>query len=324
MIELPFGTDGVSMIMTLRSEATNIFFQFISYMGEVEGYILIITFIYMLLDKKLAFRLSLFALLSMSLNHLLKSIIGMPRPFVNEGAYIENWLVSKEKALELVTEYSTPSGHAMSSSAFYGYLLTTTNKRILKLLLLLAILLVGISRPYLAVHYIEDILLGWIFGGIIIFIATKYFNKISSFWNRLSLIYQLSVLMVGSFVLWIITFFINGGDVASQPLPFVGYLGFLLGVCLGYSLEEKYLGFDPKSKGLKSKLLRWVITIVLVMMPVIILDEMFETVWGEPTISSHLLQYFGYALSGFLGIFLAPFIFLKLNLVDTISDLKIA
>lgn len=176
MIALPLGTDALKLIMGYRTEITNNFFRLISYMGEVEGYILIITFIYMLYDKRLAFRLSLLALISMSINHLLKSIIGLQRPFVKEGTFLENWLVSKENALELVSENSTPSGHAMSSFTFYGYLIATAESKIAQFLFLLTILLVGASRPYLAVHFIEDILLGWIFGFLIVIVVMKYFK----------------------------------------------------------------------------------------------------------------------------------------------------
>jgi hypothetical protein len=51
------------------------FFLVASFIGDVEGYILIITLIYVIWDKQLAIRLSILVLLTMSLNHLLKIII---------------------------------------------------------------------------------------------------------------------------------------------------------------------------------------------------------------------------------------------------------
>jgi len=320
MIELPFGTEALIEIIAVRNQMANVFFQFVSYMGEVEGYILIITFIYMLIDKELAFRLSILALISMSLNHLLKSVIGMPRPFVSESSYMDNWLVSPENAQELVTENSTPSGHAMSSSTFYGYLLVKTNKKFVKLAVLILICLIGFSRNYLAVHYIEDILLGWVFGMFILLYVFKYSERLIGRWNGLSLLAKISTTVAASLVIWISTFFINGGQLSTQPLPFVGYLGFLVGVILGYELEKEHLNFDPKSKSWLIKVLRWFVTIALVMIPVIILDDTFESIWNQPTLWSHLLQYIGYAFSGFLGIFIAPWLFLRLKMVDPTHD----
>lgn len=322
MIEFPFGTDAISKIIEYRSDTINHFFQFVSYMGEVEGYILVITCIYIMYDKKLAYRLAVLTLTSMALNHLLKSIIAMPRPFVKEGTYIENWLVSSENAHELVSEFSTPSGHAMSSSTFYGYLLAMSKNRYIQAGLFFIIILVGFSRPYLAVHFVEDILLGWLFGFLLIWGIIKTGKPISEYWRSIKQWKQLLIIVCGSLGVWLITFFINGGNIASQPLPFVGYLGFLLGVTVGEQLEQKFLNFDPKSKSIGIKISRWLFTVALVMVPVIFLDGIFENLWTKPTYSSHLLQYIGYTFSGFLGIFIAPLIFYKLNMLALIGDGK--
>lgn len=72
----------------------------------------------------------------------------------------------------IVTEngYSFPSGHSMVSMAFYGFLIYLIYKRIsnkylkwgLICFLLLLILLIGISRIYLGVHYTSDVIGGFL------------------------------------------------------------------------------------------------------------------------------------------------------------------
>ena len=54
-------------------------FQFFTFLGEIEGYVLVISLIFVAYDKKLAFRLSVMALVAMSLNFLLKTVIANPR-----------------------------------------------------------------------------------------------------------------------------------------------------------------------------------------------------------------------------------------------------
>lgn len=320
MIDLPIGTEGIRAIIEYRTEVANHIFSAISYMGEVEGYVLILSFIYLVYDKSLAYKLSVLVLLSMCANHLLKSIFGIQRPFVHEGTYQDNWLVSPENGQELVTEYSTPSGHAMSSSVFYGYIIIAIKNRKIQFTLFLTILLIGFSRPYLAVHYLEDILLGWVFGYIIIYSVQKYSKNIDLKWNSMRLPYQTLIIFIGSLLLWVLTFFINGADVKSQPLPFVGYLGFLMGVHIGYSKESQYIKFDPKSKSALIKILRWIIAVMLIMIPIILLDELFESNWNEPTYGSHILQYIGYAFAGWIGMFLAPNILVKLKMLEIPKD----
>lgn len=71
-----------------------------------------------------------------------------------------------------VTGYSFPSGHAMVGLAFYGLLayLAWNNitrrplRYLLSLSLTLLVLVIGISRIYLGVHYPSDVLAGYIAG----------------------------------------------------------------------------------------------------------------------------------------------------------------
>ncbi len=73
--------------------------------------------------------------------------------------------------LRLVSEsgFSFPSGHAMASLAFYGFLiyivrhseLKKRTERLLTAALALLIALIGFSRVYLAAHYLTDVLAGF-------------------------------------------------------------------------------------------------------------------------------------------------------------------
>ena len=80
------------------------------------------------------------------------------------------------------TGYSFPSGPSLSSMAFYGfiiYLLYTSklnnrSKNIFIILFSLLILVTGISRIYLGVHYLTDVLGAFIFGIVYLVLFIKY------------------------------------------------------------------------------------------------------------------------------------------------------
>lgn len=85
--------------------------------------------------------------------------------------------------------YSFPSGHAMASLAFYGLLIYIIKRLVknkyLKILLIIInvaiIILIGVSRIYLGVHYLSDVLTGYSISIIYLLITTKLLNKYKVF-----------------------------------------------------------------------------------------------------------------------------------------------
>lgn len=319
MIDFPLGLDGLNFLIEHRTAFMSSLLHFFTWLGEDEGYILIITGIYLMHDKKYAIRLAFLVLVTMSVNHLLKMVIGNPRPFVTEGSFMKKWLVDPEYARELASEFSTPSGHAMSSFVFYGYLYSTFKNTYFRILAILVIVLIGVSRPYLGVHFVEDVMLGWGVAFLAILLVLKYSGEIGKVWNSQGPLKQLLITLSASLTLWLVTFYLHGGDIKSQPLPFVGHMGFIMGLVLGSNLEAKYVNFDPKSGSIVLKLTRWLLAVVLVMIPLLLMDNASWINWTSPTFSTHIVQYLGYVTAGLLGIFLAPLLVLKLKLVDRVS-----
>lgn len=90
------------------------------------------------------------------LNQALKFMIQRPRPDEIDRLIQENG-------------FSFPSGHSMASMAFYGLLMYFAYKNVkstklkcgIYILLAIVILLIGISRIYLGVHYASDVLAGF-------------------------------------------------------------------------------------------------------------------------------------------------------------------
>lgn len=97
------------------------------------------------------------------------------------GALASSWLikvaVARPRPLDALIDvggYSLPSMHAAVGAALYGYLMYVTlrlmhppHHRIAYAALLFAtLLLIGISRVYLHVHYASDVLAGFVLGGL--------------------------------------------------------------------------------------------------------------------------------------------------------------
>ena len=316
MTELPFHLDLLQFLVDHRTPFLTTFFQLATFLGEVEGYVLVVTLVYVAWDKRLAFRLGAVVLVTMCLNHVLKILIQNPRPFITQGTFAEKWAVSAEKAQELATEYSTPSGHAMSAAAFYSLLYAGVRNRSVRIFAVLAIVLTGLSRPYLAVHYLEDVLLGWLIGFLLILFLLKRADAIGRLWNARSYAQQVLIAVVSSLALWLMTLALNGGSIDQQPVTFMGYAGFLTGIVIAYPLEVRWVNFDPRSSSAACKALRYVLSVGLVIATISGLDVMFAQLSDDATATGHLLRYLRYVAAGTVGMLVAPMVFTKLGLAE--------
>ena len=263
MHHLPFNMRTMEFLADHRNPALTGFFLFASNMGEVQGYLLITTLIYVAFDKRLAVRLALVVSLAMSINHVLKIIIKNSRPFIGEGDYMQKWAVPIENARDLATEWSTPSGHAMAAASFYTFLYGCVRNRYVRILAVLAVLLTGASRPYLGVHYVEDIVLGWAIGLVIGLIALRYSEQIAAAWTQLSYGRQVGIAVTASLTLWLATIVVNGGGIDGQPRAFLGYAGTITGIVIAWPLEQRLVDFDPRSGSALLKALRFLLSVAL-------------------------------------------------------------
>ena len=143
------------------------FMKIITFFGGYIGIPIIGLIIAIILFKKNKKRESLdlviILVLSTLINIIIKLIVGRSRP--------EYILVNESMS-------SFPSGHAMGSTALYGYLiylvinsnLNNKNKAILSTLLVILIISIGVSRIILGAHYFSDIIGGIIISTLIIII----------------------------------------------------------------------------------------------------------------------------------------------------------
>ena len=144
---------GYSIISLFISDTMTNIMKFITFFADPFWSILFSCLVILLWKKiRKVFLINLISVFA--LNYVLKIIFSRERP-------IDINIINE-------TGYSFPSGHAMISLAIYGffaYLLWKGNykyKKIGVILLILLIILIGISRIYLGVHYTSDVIAGFI------------------------------------------------------------------------------------------------------------------------------------------------------------------
>lgn len=122
--------------------------------------------------RRESFFLALAALLSAGLTLIVKEIIKRPRPLIQ---------------LFIESGYSFPSGHSalaiiMIGSLAYLFLKSKniTHNKIMYSISIFFIFIIGVSRIYLNVHFLSDVIAGYLLG-LSVLIFTIYLDKINIF-----------------------------------------------------------------------------------------------------------------------------------------------
>lgn len=167
-----FDTTIYNIVSSLNNSFMTTFFKIITEFGDffIIAFICLLIFIFVK-NKKYG----LYTVLNLGaiviLNQIMKIIFLRDRP-------IDNRLID-------VSGYSFPSGHSMVSVAFYGFLIYVIYKKIENktfkavsiIFLGLLILLIGLSRIYLGVHYASDVLAGFCISVVYIILFTNFVFK---------------------------------------------------------------------------------------------------------------------------------------------------
>ena len=148
----------------------------ISFLGEKGWFFILLSFVLIAFKKtrKIGFA-SLGALCFGILftNITLKPLVGRLRPFEIEKYY--EWWVYAGKVAE--SGFSFPSGHVTATMASMFAIFLNTNKK-KTWPLLIVVILMGISRNYLMVHYPTDVVGAIISGGCAALISTFIVKKV--------------------------------------------------------------------------------------------------------------------------------------------------
>jgi membrane-associated phospholipid phosphatase len=297
--------------------------NFFTFLGRIEFYLLIIPFIYWAVDKRLGFRLLLVLVTTDIFASTLKLLFHQPRPY---------WL-GKVLGLGAETSYGIPSSHASDSLAVWGYLAYRLNKKWLWILISVFIFFIGLSRLYLGVHFLHDVLFGWLLGLFVIWVFIKTEDQVAGWANRQSLLSQIGIGFVFSLLVVLIGQLVQSwlsgipdppewssfATQARTPSYAFTLAGSLFGAIAGYVLMKRYALFENQGSGFQ-QLGRYVLGIVLLLVIYTGLDILFGMITADETILGFSLRYLRYASATFLVTFIIPWIFLKIKLAERQVD----
>jgi membrane-associated phospholipid phosphatase len=290
-----------------------------TFLGTIQFYLIFIPFIYWAVDKRLGLRVLLVLLATDVLSSNLKLLFHQPRPYWIGGV--------KELAQE--TSYGIPSSHASESLAVWAYLAYGLKKRWLWILAAVFIFMISLSRLYLAVHFLGDVLFGWLIGSVLLWAFVRFeapivaWSKRNGAWTTMAMGFALSliVILVGELIqVWLtgkpdpVAWSSFAGQARERAYSFT-LSGALFGSLCGYVWMQNYAPFKSDDDWVK-RLGRYVLGIAGMLVIYYGLDVLFALIAVDESVTGYILRYLRYSIVTIWVTFLSPWIFLRIGLAE--------
>lgn len=292
--------------------------HFFTFLGNEEFYLLLMPILYWCIDVRIGIQVGFLLLFSNAVNALLKLGFHGPRPY---------WVSPQVESRSALHDFGFPSGHSQNAVAIWGALAYYLRKPWAWAAAVPVMILIGISRIYLGVHFPTDVLAGWFVGALLLggFLALKkpfkawITQKSAAFQISLGVFFSLLLILTGKliqirFATWSLpaSWLKNAGE-SFDPFSLENITtvaGIFVGLGSGVVLMEKRGQFRAEGSW-SQKMIRYGLGLVGVLLIWAGLDQVFPE--GTSLIALSL-RYLRYALVGAWISMGAPLLFRALKL----------
>jgi glycerophosphoryl diester phosphodiesterase len=295
---VPWGTEVIVWAQALGIGMFQPIAVFFTRLGYQEFYIFVLPLVYWCIDRSTGVALAFLSLLSIWINNAVKYLFAIPRP---SDLRIRVPLPESDP--------SFPSGHAQNAVVVWGYLAYRMRSWVFWAVAGIAILGISLSRIVLGVHYPQDMIGGWLIGLVVLVTYAKAAPSVGRWLDRQRLALQLVVAVTIPLLLMYLhpahTEGLYPAQWAIRPMSAA------LGIGVGMAMERAYVRFDVRGSWWR-RVLRFLVGIAVVAVSYVVLSLAIPDGLSNSLQSG--LRIVRYALLGWVGSFLCPWLFLRLRL----------
>lgn len=272
----------LKVLESIRTPLLDRLFLLLTFFGEEVLVLAIICFLYWCYNKHLAYRICFAFFTTGLLVQTLKITFRVPRPWIKDPSF-----TPVQKAVTTATGYSFPSGHTQCATALYSTLSWNTKKNRNRVICFIIILSVMLSRMYLGVHTVADVLVS--FGlTLLLSYATNYlithFKLLDKNYKITAIILSIISIAVAAYSLILLQGSIIDAVYASDCCKAAG-AG--IGFSLGWYIESTYIHFNEKVASPSKQVIKFLIGIGIA----VLLKVGLKIILGS-TIPADMIRYF--------------------------------
>ncbi|MBN2119314.1 MAG: phosphatase PAP2 family protein [Anaerolineales bacterium] len=317
--------NGIDWIIAIQSLGSwlELPMKFFTFLGNENFFFLVLPLVYWSVDAGLGLRVAFVLATSDGLKCILKLLFAGPRPY---------WISSQVQALSVESSFGVPSGHAQNSAALWGLMASglPAHRRWAWITAFTLAILIGFSRLFLGVHFVHDVIAGWLIGYAILFAFLRFWDPVAA-WLKMKTIGQqamiaflVSLFMIALGILssihldnYVFPAAWTENALRSGPLPEPASIqvvftsaGSLFGLAVGAAWIASRGGYQTEGPVAK-RALRYVIGLIGVM---ILWEGLGAVLPRGETWVPLILRYIRYTLVGFWITAGAPWLFFHFKL----------
>jgi hypothetical protein len=301
-----------------------------SALGTLEFLLIFLPAICWCWDFRLGFRTALILAIGHGIGESFKIVFHTPRPY---------WISHDIKALTSYPSFSFPSSHALDATCAWGMLASSSKKLLAWAAACVLVLIIGLSRVYLGVHFPWDVIAGWITGAVILVAFLKAEPTFSKWFWRHSLQTQIFISFFSSLAI-LILYALSRASLGGWQAPEIWYqdalassgsaiapfnpaealttAGLIFGAAAGYSLllcRRKFRADGPMIR----KIERYALGMIGLILIWYGLGSIGSAYFGPESTIAYATIYVRSALAGSWFTLGAPELFMRVGLAETIQ-----
>lgn len=165
---------------SIRNPVLDVFMSLVTHLGEETFFMVGALFVFWCLDKRKGYYLLSVGFVGTLVNQWLKIVCRVPRPWVKDANF-----TIVESARAEATGYSFPSGHTQTAVGFFGGVARFTGLPLVRVVSIVILLLVSLSRMYLGVHTPADVGVSFLVAVVLVLVLYPLMESTLWFPNRL-------------------------------------------------------------------------------------------------------------------------------------------